>query len=359
MEITVIGAGNGGLAIASHLALKGYAVNLYSIFKEELEPIILKGGIDLIGIKEKGFAVLNKVTNNIKLALDGADLIMIVTPANAHTKIAKGCAPYLKDNQVVILNPGRTGGALEFDKVLTEEKIRNKPIIGETQTLVYACRKINPTKVVIYGVKKSLSVASFPAKNIEKLMKVLNKAYPQFVPAVNVLETSLNNIGAIFHPTPTVLNSARIESGEKFDYYHEGITPVVASVLESIDRERLEVAKALKVKVQSAIDFLKKSYGVEADSLYQAIQNNMAYKGVKAPTKINIRYLTEDIPMSLVPIASIGRQLGVPTPNIDSIIKIGSTMLKTDFWKSGRTVERMGLNNLRANEIIKLVEEYR
>ncbi|GAH76922.1 unnamed protein product, partial [marine sediment metagenome] len=70
---------------------------------------------------------------------------------------------------------------------------KNKPIIGEAQTLIYACRKISFTKVVIYGVKKSLSVASFPAKNIERLTKVLNKAYPQFVPAVNVLETSLNN----------------------------------------------------------------------------------------------------------------------------------------------------------------------
>ena len=355
MKVTVIGAGNGGLAIASHLALKGHAVYLYSIFKEELEPIIKKGGIELEGVEEKGFAILDKVTNDIKLALEGAELIMIVTPANAHAKIAKDCAPHLKGNQVVILNPGRTGGALEFDKVLIEKKIKNKPIIGEAQTLIYACRKISSTKVVIYGVKKSLSVASFPAKNIERLIKVLNKAYPQFVSAINVLETSLNNIGAIFHPAPTILNSARIESGEKFDYYHEGITPVVATVLESIDRERLEVAKALKVEVQSAIDFLKESYGVEADSLYQAIQNNTAYKGVKAPTKINIRYLTEDIPMSLVPIASIGNQLGVPTPNIDSIIKIGSTMLKMDFRELGRTVDKLGLNNLSFTEIINLV----
>jgi len=354
MKITIIGAGNGGLAIASHLARTGHKINLYSIFKGELEPIISKGGIELEGVEE-GFAVLNKVTNNIKLALDGADLIMIVTPANAHAKIARDCAPYLKDNQIVVLNPGRTGGALEFSKILIQEKIKNKPIIGEAQTLIYACRKISSTKVVIYGVKKSLSVASFPAKNIEKLMKVLNSAYPQFVPAANVLQTSLNNIGAIFHPAPTILNSARIESGEKFDYYHEGITPVVATVLENIDRERVEVAKALKVEAQSAIDFLRESYGVEGNSLYQAIQNNIAYKGVKAPKAVNTRYLTEDIPMSLVPIASIGHQLGILTPNIDSIIKIGSTMLNMDFWESGRTVDKLGLNGLNSDEIINLV----
>jgi len=359
MRVAVLGAGNGGVSIAAYLALKGFKVNLYSIFREELEPIILKGGIELEGAEGRGFVVLNKVTNDIKLAIDGTELIMVVTPANAHIKIAKDCAPYLKDDQVVVLNPGRTGGALEFSKTLIEEKIKTKPIIGEAQTLIYSCRKINPTKVMIFGVKKSLFVAALPAKNVGKLIKVLNRAYPQFVPAANVLETSLNNIGAIFHPAPTLLNSARIESGNRFDYYHEGITPAVATVLENIDRERLEVARALNIKTQSAMDFLKESYGVEGNSLYQAIQNNIAYKGIKAPTKINIRYLTEDIPMSLVPIASIGFQLGVRTPNIDSIIKIGSTMLKIDFRKLGRTAKRMGLNDLRANEIIKLVEEYR
>ena len=42
MKVTVIGAGNGGLAIASHLALKGHVVNLYSIFQEELDQLSQK-----------------------------------------------------------------------------------------------------------------------------------------------------------------------------------------------------------------------------------------------------------------------------------------------------------------------------
>lgn len=355
MRIAVLGAGNGGLSMASHLALRGHKINLYSTFKEELEPIISKGGIELDGVDERGFAILNEVTNNIKLALDGTALVMIVTPANAHAKIAKECVPYLENEQVVILNPGRTGGALEFNKILAEEKIKNKPILGEAQTLIYACRKINLTKAKIYSIKKSLFVASLPAKNIGKLMKVLERVYSQFVPAENVLETSLNNFGAIFHPAPTILNGARIELGEKFDYYHEGITPVIATFLEKIDKERMEVARALRVKTQSAVDFLIESYGVEGNSLYEAIQNNIAYKGIKAPSIINTRYLTEDIPMSLVPIASIGHQLCIPTPNMDSIIKIGSTMLKTDFWKLGRTVDKLGLSNLSSIRILNLV----
>jgi len=77
MKVTVIGAGNGGLAIASHLARKGHNVSLYSIFKEELDPIIKKGGIELEGKEDKSFAILDKVTDNIKLALDDTDLILL------------------------------------------------------------------------------------------------------------------------------------------------------------------------------------------------------------------------------------------------------------------------------------------
>ena len=74
----------------------------------------------------------------------------------------------------------------------------------------------------------------------------------------------LNNIGAVFHPAPTILNSARIETtGGNFEYYIEGISPAVAKTIEKIDNERLEVAAALGVDVDSALEWLKYTYGAE------------------------------------------------------------------------------------------------
>lgn len=72
------------------------------------------------------------------------------------------------------------------------------------------------------------------------MIELLNPFYPQFVPASNCLETSLSNIGALFHPTPVLLNIGRIENDlQGFRYYWDGITPSVATLVGEIDQERM------------------------------------------------------------------------------------------------------------------------
>lgn len=40
--------------------------------------------------------------------------------------------------------------------------------------------------------------------------------------------------------------------------------------------------------------------------------------------------------------SSLGREIGVPTPNIDAIIVIASTILERDFFNEGLTIEYLG-----------------
>lgn len=134
------------------------------------------------------------------------------------------------------------------------------------------------------------------------------------------METSLNNFGAIFHPAPTLLNSGHIERGITFDYYTEGITPSVGRFIERMDKERMEIADKLNIDTMSAKDWLYETYGSKGDTLYDAVQNNPAYKGLKSPKGLNIRYIYEDVPCSLVPMSSLAKQLDIETPAIDSII---------------------------------------
>ena len=61
--------------------------------------------------------------------------------------------------------------------------------------------------------------------------------------------------------------------------------------------------------------------------------------------------------MSLVPIASIGDMVGVPTPTIKAIIYLGSILHKCDYWAEGRTVERLGLAGLSLKQIRRLILE--
>lgn len=358
IKYCVIGAGNGGIAMAGYLAMMGYTVNLYNRTYEKLLPLLKDKTINLTG-EVIGSGKLNKVTSDIGEAIEGIDVIMVTVPAMGHSQIAKEMAPYLQDGQIIVLNPGRTGGALEVYETLLRERKRNNIIVAEAQTFIYAVRSEDSTQAHIFESKNEVSLAAIPATKTNDVLQLINKVYPQFIPAKDILETSINNYGAIFHPGPTLLNSGHIDRGIPFDYYTEGITPAVANVLEKMDSERMEIGKMLQIDTVSAVTWLYESYGGRGKGLYEAIQDTRAYKGLKAPTTIKTRYIHEDVPYSLVPMESIGNLLGVKTPAISSIIDIAECMTGKEFRKIGRTADKLGLEGLSIAEMHLLARKGR
>lgn len=351
----VLGAGHGGMAMAAHLAITGCKVNLFNRTEERIRPVQARGGIDVTGEVE-GFASLNRVTSDPAEALDNMDVLMVVVPATGHQGMTEIIAPHIKDGQILVLNPGRTGGALEVAQVLHDRNPAARPYIAEAQTLLYASRVTNPGQVHIFKIKNSVPLAALPAYQTVDILPVIRKALPQFVPGDNVLKTSLDNIGAVFHPAITILNAGRIEDTHgDFEYYVEGVTPAVADVLEAIDRERVAVASALGIRANTAREWLYLAYDAAGKTLIDAMRANPGYRGIQAPGTIQHRYITEDVPASLVPLASIGEMLGVPMPTIRSIIHLASAMHGVDYWAEGRTVERLGIKGMSVKDIRFLV----
>lgn len=353
----VLGAGHGGQALASHLSLLGFDVSLYNRTFARIKPISALGGINVEG-EVKGFAKLSLITSDIKEAIEGREILMVVVPAYAHRPLVEAMAPYLKDGQKIVLNPGRTGGALEVRSILKEKGVKKDILIAEAQTFIYASRSENPGQVRIFRIKNAIPVAALPAYRTTEIVGRLKLALPQFIPGDNVLNTSLDNIGAIFHPALTILNAGRIESTRgNFQYYIEGITPSIALILEEMDKERVAVASALGIRSLTAREWLYIAYDAVGKTLYEAMQNNDGYKGIMAPPTLDTRYIEEDVPMSLVPIASLGDMLGVPTPTIKAIIHLANIVHKCNYWEKGRTVDKLGLAGLSVKEIIRLVME--
>ncbi len=61
--------------------------------------------------------------------------------------------------------------------------------------------------------------------------------------------------------------------------------------------------------------------------------------------------------MSLVPIAALGQRYGVAVPGIDSIIRLACILHKTDYWRRGRTLDRLGIAGLSVSELTHYVED--
>jgi opine dehydrogenase len=356
----VIGAGQGGKAMAGHLAIMGFETTLYNRTFDHIAVIHKRKGIDLTSYEggPHGFGRLKRVTSDVKEALSDADIIMIVTPSSAHRDIAQSISPHLNNGQIIILHPGRTCGAIEFARVLEDSECKSEVLIAEAGTFIYASRSEGPAQARIFRIKETVPLAALPATRTPEVLEKLNIAYPQYIDGGNVLATSLDNMGAIFHPALTILNAGRIEStfGD-FQFYIDGVTPSVARVLEALDRERVTVASSLGLRAQTALEWLEMAYNVTGSHLYEAIHNNVGYYGIKAPPTLEHRYIFEDVPMSLVPIAALGQHNGVSVRAMDSIIRMACIIHQTDYWRRGRTLEKLGIGDLSVGELMGYVQD--
>ncbi len=359
-KFCVIGAGHGGLAMAGHLGLMGFEVRLFNRSFERLEAVRVAGGVQVTG-EVSGFGPVALATSDAAEAVGGADVVMVALPATAHRWAAETCAPHLSAGQIVILNPGRTFGALEFRQVLDRQRGRLPVEIAETQSFIYASRVTGPAQARIFSVKSHVPLAALSAHRIPEVLSRVRTAYPQFVPGDNVLKTSFNNIGTVFHPALMILNAGWVEDPGDFEFYYQGTSPGVARALERVDAERVAVAAALGLRAMTARQWLYFAYDAVGRTLFEAIHAHPGYAGILAPHRLAMRYLMEDVPYSLVPMSSVGNRFGVPTPTIDSLIHLASAILDRDFLAEGRTLESLGLADLdlRGLRLLAIGEEAR
>jgi opine dehydrogenase len=359
-KYTIIGAGHGGKAMAAHLSLMGFQVTLWNRTFEHIEVIKKRGGIEVESSEggPHGFAKITRVTSNMMEALKDAEMVMVVLPSSAHADVARAAAPHLQDGQTIVLHPGRTCGALEFEKIIRDNDCTADITIAEAETFIYASRSDGPAQARIFRIKESVPLAALPAIRTPMVLEKINQAYPQFIDGVNVLSTGLNNMGAIFHPALTLLNAGRIEATHgDYQFYIDGVTPTVARALEALDRERVTVASSLGLRARTALEWLQMAYNTTGEDLHEAIHNQPGYYGIKAPSTLSHRYIYEDVPMSLVPIASLGERYGVSVRGMDAIIRLACIVHRTDYWRRGRTVDKLGIGDLSISELIHYVNE--
>jgi len=347
-KITVIGSGNVGCAISADLTLAGHEVCLYEMpqFKESLVPILKHGGIELLGVARTGFARLSKITTEIEAAIRGAEVIMIATVALAHETIAELCAPYLEDGQTIVLFPGNLG-SLVFVKVLKEKAADKHIKIVEAVSAPYGCRRVAGQAEVNVRSFLKLNAAAFPAKDTNRAIDDLKDFYPDaFLPGRNVLEVSLSNPNILLHVGPCILNTGWIEAtGGEFAFYRQGMSPSVLRIMEAMWHEKNAIFEVLGLTDHYPFDAIKRMI---TDPQVQLLQG---------ATDMRHRFITEDCPMGMVSTASLGDMIGVPTPIFKALITLASEINGTDYFKEGRTMERLGISGLSRDELGKFLAE--
>lgn len=354
-RIAILGSGHAGRGLAGYLSLRGFDVSLYNRTAKNIAGIMKRGGLDVHGIEE-GFAPVSIATDDMSTAIKDREILIVTVPAHAHGFYASTLAPYLQTNHTILLMPGRTGGALEFARIIGRHINPLEVCLGEAQTFSFVSRATGSSSVRISKIKNRLRISAFPVTNNRRLMRELRELPLPLVQAENVLETSLDNIGAMLHPAPTILCAGLLESQRGgYNHYHDGISESIGKLIEKMDAERVEIAERFAVDSVSLLEWLQNAYDATGETLCECIRSIDAYNRVGSPASLKHRYVLEDVPTGLVPLSYFGDMAGIVTPAMDAVINMACQLYDIDFWRTGRTLSKMGLSRMMVQEVIEYV----
>ena len=367
--IAVLGGGAQGHVAAACLSLVGKNVNFYEHpqFKDAFKTVLENKTVEINNwrLERRERARIHKVTTDMEEAISDVKLIILAVPSYGQELFFNTMIPYLKDGQAVIIIPGNFG-SLRLRKLLREKAPERKVTIGETNTTPCGARITGPGAVrTVWGFgpwlgpesyvdmgPRKCRICALPAKDTYALEE-FQKLYPVYSPVRNVLVVALNNQGLLMHPVGTILNAGRIEYAKgDFRLHYEGRKAGVIRVEEGV-REEIGAIVSL---LGGGETFWGKGYTKWFANYYET--RPIEFSAVD-PKMLNHRYITEDVPYGLVPIAELGEKLGVATPLINAFIEIGSRINQEDYRKTGRTLGTLGLDKLNKDQMIKFVEEGR
>lgn len=336
-KVTVIGAGNIGIATAAYLANKGYSICLYTSNNRKYNEIIKSKKLILKGCLNIK-TTLDRVSNSIEDSIQDSTTIFFCKPAIYHLEIVKNIARYLTD-QTIVLFSGKFAGSLIIEKEILKENPSFKGCVVET-TSIFSSRLDSSNSAIIRGFKKKVRFAAICVNKTNRITSEIQNMFAELIPSQDYLERSFCDIGAMLHPAIFINNLDRIKKQEDFLFYMDGLTPEICNIIEELDAERLQVAHLYNYKVPDLTNIIREYYESPGNDLLGVIRNTSPYQISKAPTEIQHRYVLEDVPDGLVPLYQLGLKKGLQLKHTKSLIDKAGKLFNVNFVATGRNLDK-------------------
>ncbi len=353
MNITVVGTGHGGCAMAAVLAQHGHDVSMLKLgvtmHSENFAALQRNRAIHLKGIEGEGEFRLKRVTRHPFEAIEDAELILVFYVSNFHPMVANRLAPHLHEGQVVVLNPGYLG-TLEFARAMARLGRRERPLFAEFETLPFTSRIGPPGTVTITSRNVRHPFATCPASRADELVEFLRPVLGECVPRTHLIEVALHNPNLVIHTVGVLMNAAAVEHPDRrFAMYRDGFSPAVWNLVGALDNEKMDVLEHLGAPRTPYFDAFRLRTFADQDVDPLEGFGRYAAEAPDGPFTVEHRYVTEDVPMGLGLLHSLGHAAGVPTPMADSMIHVANGLIPHhDFWAEARTLDRLWDGSLEA-----------
>jgi len=355
-SVAVLGTGNQGLIMSGLLSLSGCDVSLFDLpeFADSVDSVIKAGGIDIKGAFGEGLAKPTLITKDVGEAIQGRQVLLFCMPAYAHEAFTRACAPHIEAGQLLVFIS--YFGALRMSKLLEKLRPGVEVTLGEFLSCPYAGRKSGPNEAVIVKRKERLPFATFPGRRTADALGILNQLFDDLSPGKTCLETSINNVNPWVHVAGVILNVGWIEATKGgFSFYTDGKTPAVKDLECALEDEKIEVTQKLHLRAIRTPELVKELYRSVLHETDGSIHRTK-HKVQNTPQHLEHRYLLEDVPYGLVPVASIAQEFDLPIPALDATIKIASIVTQKDLREVGIGASELGLSGLTAEEMVAFAE---
>ena len=350
MKVAVLGAGNGGCAVALDMSIRGIDVTLIKtsnsmMHSDNFNYLIQNDG--QMSIWENGeirAGKIQKVSQDLNDIRD-CEIVICYIQTNFHEQLIERIAPVLQDGQILLINPGY------FSTAYVLKHCKDKDItVVEAQSSFIDCRIAEPglIKAGFRNVRNPLGI--YPQKNRNYAIEKLEKLGFPFVYLNSVVEAALHNPNLIVHTVGAIMSIPRIEkTNGDYCMYHEVFTPSVWNILEKLDSEKMNVLEAMGYDRLSYVEACK--FRNSLDDSRDAKEVFFWYAAMptraKGPVIVDSRYISEDVPQGLVMMEAIAAQLGIATPICTALIEMATAALGRDMRSEGRKPEKLGIENIK------------
>lgn len=326
-KIAVLGGGNIGTYMAAICASKGYKVRVFTS-KPELYDGILES------VDENGNVIIGKIecaTNNIKQAVENAELIFITQPAFMLEQVAEQIYPYVTSKTNICVMPGTGGAEFAFHKCIqagaTLHGFQRVPVVAR---LIQYGKRVRGE-----GKRTMMANGSIPkdaAKDFAEFMTLILDIPCKPLP--NYLSVTLTPSNPILHTTRLCTLFADYKNGKVYDknplFYGEW-SDESSELLFKCDEElqsllihmpKMDLSNVISLKIHYEND---KIPGMTAK-----MRSIKSLQNLTSPMKsvsngwvpdFESRYFIADFPFGLALIESLADVLGVDVPYIRKTMK--------------------------------------
>ena len=295
--------------------------------------------------------------------IPGADVVIFCGPISIYPTWMKGIAPHVRPNTIVGglflqgIHLPAMGRTLDFPESTTYFGFSLYPFASRIVTF--------GSHVKVLGAKDFANICITGPRDEEVIpfFQQLIAAPMEFRRQPHFLTCVMNTTNALTHPARMHgifkdWNGPNTTWNEDdIPLFYEEMDDYSATSLERLNEEALAIRDAIAEKhpeidlsaIKSRLEIFQ-AYGDnvgDASSLYKAYRTNRAYKGITAPVEptdtpgqvkcpAGHRYFQDDIPYGLCVFRYLADLVDIPTPEIDSLIEWGQSVMGKQYLVDGR-----------------------